>query len=445
MRPPFELNLLRCQDRATDLPRPPSSPTTELSNGIEPSVGVNPHSGNLTPTGNTEHWSKSPTWEFTPTEILKLLLNNGASPAVHVTADANARLGPYLLGRGSRDAGINRRFEGGTTMEQVATVPLAQQNAKASLEQAAERIRALLLDDESDPWELGDLLNSIAKRDLARQAGYRSIRAWLFAKVPEAEAKDAALYRCAHVASLFSKEQAKLWGVIKLDALTTHDYQTRRPPDSEDPAEREIQLLQADGSTLTKKFRDCSCRELQFSNQLRRKTARDERQAATPRPKKEARAARSRPEIEVRSSRKPFGGTPAGNPDDLHFRVPASLSPGDVGVGVWNRFSPDRHRDPGLARRSFSRTSEWRSAERTALEEMPDIEASGDGFNGRTLFCLPDFGETAPRAHAPVARHSPRRGGNRTAPCWSRQTRPPVIIVTYKSPYMSNMKIYTAS
>ena len=200
-------------------------------------------------------------------------------------------------------------------MEQAATVPLVQQNANASStpeqtaetpEQAAERIRALLLDDESDPWELGDLLNTIAKRDLARKAGYRSTRAWLFAKVPEAEAKDAALYRCAHVASLFSKEQAKLWGVIKLDALATHDYDTRRPPDSEDPAEREIQLLQADGSTLTKKFRDCSCRELQLSNQLRRKAARDQRQAATPRPKKEAPAARSRPEIEVRSSRKPL-------------------------------------------------------------------------------------------------------------------------------------------
>src|SRR6266849_6709732 len=231
---------LRCQDRATDLPRPPSSPTTELSNGIEPSVGVNPHSERLTPTGQAERWSKFPSWKFTATGILKLLLNNGASRAVHVTADANARLGPYLLGRGSRDGGINRRFEGGTTMEQVATVPLVHQNANASStpeqaaetpEQAAERIRALLLDDESDPWELGDLLNTIAKRDLARKAGYRSTRAWLFAKVPEAEAKDAALYRCAHVASLFSKEQAKFWGVIKLDALATHDYDTRRPPD----------------------------------------------------------------------------------------------------------------------------------------------------------------------------------------------------------------------
>jgi hypothetical protein len=148
------------------------------------------------------------------------------------------------------------------------------------------------------------LLNTIVKRGLARKAGYRGTRTWLLAKVPEAEGKDTALYRYAHVAAGYTKEQVELWGVNKLDALSIHDYTIRRRGDSQDPGEREIQLLQADGSTLTKKFRDCTCRELQLSNQLRRKSAKGPRQAGTLRPKNEVVAATSHPKVEVRSSRK---------------------------------------------------------------------------------------------------------------------------------------------
>ena len=180
-------------------------------------------------------------------------------------------------------------------MEQV-TVALTQQNTdpnpSLTLEQARQRIRTLLSHGESNAWDIGDLLNTIEKRGLARSAGYGKTRRWLEIEVPEVEGKTSALYRYANVASHFTKEHVELWGVSKLDFLTTHDRETLGHAVAGDPGEREVQLLQQDGSTLVKKFRDCSCRELRLSNQLRKKAPKDPDQAATPRPRDEVHSIR---------------------------------------------------------------------------------------------------------------------------------------------------------
>src|SRR5216683_3857365 len=189
-----------------------------------------------------------------------------------------------------------RRFDGGTTMEQVNAVPFTEQNTdpypSLTLAQAGKRIRELLLNAEFNAWDIGDLLNTIEKRGLARSEGYGKTRRWLEAEVPEAEGKTNALYRYANVASHYTKEQVELWGVSKLDFLTTHDRETLGHAVAGDPGEREVQLLQQDGSTLVKKFRDCSCRELRLSNQLRKKAPKDPDQAATPRPQDEVHSIR---------------------------------------------------------------------------------------------------------------------------------------------------------
>ncbi len=181
-------------------------------------------------------------------------------------------------------------------MEQVTTVALTQQNtdpnASLTLEQARERIRTLLSHGESNAWDIGDLLNTIEKRGLARSEGYGKTRRWLEAEVPEAEGKTNALYRYANVASHYTKEQVELWGVSKLDYLTIHDREMLGHAVAGDPGEREVQLLQEDGSTLAKKFRDCTCRELRLSNQLRKKAPKDPDQAATPRPQDEVHSIR---------------------------------------------------------------------------------------------------------------------------------------------------------
>ncbi len=194
-------------------------------------------------------------------------------------------------------------------MEEVAVVSLAQpetdpnssltrEQAALRLEEAAQRIRTLL-PDESNAWELGRLLNTIVKSDLPRKAGWGRTRRWLMANVPEARGRDTTLYRYAHVAAEYTKEQVELWGVRKLDALSDHDHATLREPDPRELSKREIELIKADGSTLTKKFSDCTCRELQLSNQLRRKAAKDAGQAAKSRLKNEETTATSRPEIEI--------------------------------------------------------------------------------------------------------------------------------------------------
>ncbi len=177
-------------------------------------------------------------------------------------------------------------------MEQVTTVPLTQQNSdrylSLTLDQARERIRMLLSNEECNAWDIGDLLNEIEKQGLARTKGYGKTRAWLDAEVPEAQGKTSTLYRYADVASNYTKKHVEAWGVTRLACLNVYDREVLGKPASEDPGERELQIVQEDGSTLAKKFRDCTVEELRLSNQRRKKTANGKGRTAKTRPKNEA-------------------------------------------------------------------------------------------------------------------------------------------------------------
>jgi hypothetical protein len=171
-------------------------------------------------------------------------------------------------------------------MEQVASIPLNQQdgstNPSLTLEQARERMVGLLSEGESNAWEIGDLLNAVEKQGLARRAGYGKTRSWLAAEVPGAEGKTSTLYRYATVADLYTKQHVKLWGVSKLELLVAHDRGVLGHSNPEDPVNRDVQLLRPDGSTVIKKFHDCSYRDLQLSSQLRRKAEKASGQKDTP-------------------------------------------------------------------------------------------------------------------------------------------------------------------
>ena len=148
-----------------------------------------------------------------------------------------------------------------------------------TLEHARERLRFLLAGGERNAWEIGNLLNRIEKSGLVQKAGYKRARTWLEANVPEAKDKVSSLYRYAHVAIRYSQTDVDEWGVAKLYCLMIHDGETRDLLRRGDPAEREVQLVQADGSIAVKKFRDCTCRELRLSQ--RYKTAPSEMEAAS--------------------------------------------------------------------------------------------------------------------------------------------------------------------
>jgi hypothetical protein len=177
-------------------------------------------------------------------------------------------------------------------MEPVITVASQPQNSdpyeSLTLDQARERIRMLLSNEESNAWDIGDLLNAIERRGLARTAGFGKTKAWLDAEIPEAQGRTSSLYRYADVAGQYSKKQVEAWGVTRLACLNVYDREVLGKPASEDPGERELQIVQEDGSTLAKKFRDCTVEELRLSNQRRKKTANGKGRTAKTRPKNEA-------------------------------------------------------------------------------------------------------------------------------------------------------------
>lgn len=143
-------------------------------------------------------------------------------------------------------------------------------NTPLTLEHARERLRFLLAGGERNAWEIGDLLNKVEISGLVWTAGYRTTKSWVEYNVPAAKDKVSSLYRYAVVAAQYAKADVDKWGTGKLYCLMIHDGETRRFAHRGDPAEREIQLVQADGSIAVKKFRDCTCRELRLSQ--RRKT-----------------------------------------------------------------------------------------------------------------------------------------------------------------------------
>jgi len=159
-------------------------------------------------------------------------------------------------------------------MEQVNTISLAQQdvdpNDPLTLEQAKERIRALLTNIESNAWDLGDVLNKIERRGLAHSNGYGKTRSWLEAELPETKGMNT-LYVYANVAGRFTKKDVAAWGMTKLGYLYSYDRQVVGRPVEGDPGERDVELVQEDGSRQTKKFRDCTTRDFVRSNQLRKK------------------------------------------------------------------------------------------------------------------------------------------------------------------------------
>jgi len=138
------------------------------------------------------------------------------------------------------------------------------------LEVAKEKLRALLSQSEENAWEIGDLLNRIENEGLARHEGFGKTKTWLEFALPETQGMTTVLYRYASVAAVYSKQQLQRWRVSKLEVLMAHDREMHGKVNREDPVDREVELLKPDGSTLVKKFHDCTYRDLQQSLRQRK-------------------------------------------------------------------------------------------------------------------------------------------------------------------------------
>jgi len=169
-------------------------------------------------------------------------------------------------------------------MEETKLDPAVQQitdpNDPATLGQAERRLKELMLQPAKNAWDLGDLLNKIVRSRLTRPR--YSARAWVEATVPRAKRQISALYRYASVAAKYSKKDVEVWGMAKLECLINHDEVWLGKVLPGDPAARELEVRQEDGSTVTKKFGDCTCRELRRSWQARIKEAGKARQQEQP-------------------------------------------------------------------------------------------------------------------------------------------------------------------
>ena len=144
------------------------------------------------------------------------------------------------------------------------------ENPALTLEIAKERLRGLLSQSEENAWEIGDLLNRIENQGLARREGFGKTKTWLAFALPETEGMTTVLYRYAHVAAVYSKQQVQTWRVSKLEQLMAHDKETHGRVNREDPVNREVELLRPDGSRVVKKFHGCTYRDLQQSLRQRK-------------------------------------------------------------------------------------------------------------------------------------------------------------------------------
>jgi hypothetical protein len=100
-------------------------------------------------------------------------------------------------------------------MEAVSVVAPMQQvvdpNDPLTLEEAEQRLNALLSQAELNAWDVGDLLNKVERRGLAR-ATFGKTTSWVTQRIPAAEGKLSTLYRYASVAATYTKEEVDKWG-----------------------------------------------------------------------------------------------------------------------------------------------------------------------------------------------------------------------------------------
>src|SRR5262244_3563122 len=155
-------------------------------------------------------------------------------------------------------------------MDQIIQKSIIE-NPPLTLELAKERLRILLRQREENAWEIGDLLNAVEIQGLARREGYGKTRTWLESALPETQGMTSVVYRYAYVAAVYSKQQVQTWQVTKLQLLMIHDKEVLGRVNKEDPVNREVELMQPDGSTVVKKFYDCSYRDLQQSLRQRKR------------------------------------------------------------------------------------------------------------------------------------------------------------------------------
>ncbi len=159
--------------------------------------------------------------------------------------------------------------------ERIVTPPTPATSTEVpkTLEEVLDNIRELSKQEQVAKWGQGEQVNQIEDAHLALREGYKKARECLKQELPDLQTST--LYRYAYVAKHYSREDAKRWGVAKLQTLAGIQTQAHGKPLPGDPADHEVQITRGDGSVVAKKFSDCTWRELQSAARSQKQTRKD--------------------------------------------------------------------------------------------------------------------------------------------------------------------------
>jgi hypothetical protein len=129
-----------------------------------------------------------------------------------------------------------------------------------TFEAAVEQIHALLRDEGAAQWKIGQLYNYIIDNKLAEQNGYRYAREFFAHEFNEVGRSSLVNYGA--VAGAFTEVAAQTYGIAKLVKLLTYLKLMKQGLIEGDPGEFVVNILQLDGSTVSKRFADCTREDL---------------------------------------------------------------------------------------------------------------------------------------------------------------------------------------
>ena len=136
--------------------------------------------------------------------------------------------------------------------------PKAQATTQLDTEKTA--LRALVEAGDDNDWQKGVHYNAIVDGNLAVQGGFKNAHDFFASEF--ADVSQASLTVYGRVAERFAEPVAKQYGCTKLNDLVVYLKAKQLPVPTGDPGATLVDVPQADGSTASKQFSDCSDKEI---------------------------------------------------------------------------------------------------------------------------------------------------------------------------------------
>src|SRR5262249_37382843 len=141
-----------------------------------------------------------------------------------------------------------------------AAKPRRKATLSPELEKETNAILALLENEEDEHWLIGTHFNKIVDGQLYKADGFKTASEYV-AKLL-GQISQATLARYGAIAKAFSEDVAKKYGSSRLEVLLAYERLADATLPDGDPGQVMIKVPTADGSTLSKRFADCTVEEM---------------------------------------------------------------------------------------------------------------------------------------------------------------------------------------